>query len=157
MKDILTILFLAGCSGSVEPPKAAPVPVAEAPKPAETQGSAEENIGPEGPPDLAIPAISVSTDAAVVEKGKAVFDAKGCGACHQFGSKLVGPDLNGIGERREAEWIARMIKHSSVMVKRDPVAKKMFRELMVEMPSQGVADEELSPLVSFLVSHPAAK
>ncbi|MEQ1505993.1 MAG: cytochrome c, partial [Myxococcota bacterium] len=104
---------------------------------------------------LAVPAFTVATDAATIEKGKAVFDARGCGACHQFGSKLVGPDLNGIAERRTPDWIAKMVKHPNLMVRQDPEAKKLLGELMVEMPNQGVEDAELGPLVSFLASHPA--
>jgi cytochrome c len=148
---MLSVLLAFACSESptvpATPPPAAPAPAA-AP-------AALGNVGPDGPDNLAVPAFTV--DAASVDKGKAVFDAKGCGACHQFGSKLVGPDLAGIGERRTTPWIAKMILHPSVMVKQDPVARKMFAETMVEMTSQGVADDEIGPLISFLVSHKAAE
>ncbi|MEQ1564563.1 MAG: cytochrome c [Myxococcota bacterium] len=136
---------LIGCGSSESAPSPAPAPAAPAPPPAEV------SVGPDGPADLTVPAFTV--DPASADQGKAVFDAKGCGACHQFGSKLVGPDLSGIGERRSHQWIARMIRHPSVMVKKDPVAKQLFRETMVEMTDQGVADAELGPLISFLVSH----
>lgn len=150
MRVALALLLAVACGGG-EPPAPQPAPT---PAKAPAKAKAAEDVGPEGPSDLAIPTFTVSTDAAVIEKGKGVFDAKGCGACHQFGAKLVGPDLAGVGARRKPEWIARMILHPGQMVKRDPEAKKLFRELMVEMPAQGVADDEVGPLVSFLTSHP---
>lgn len=154
MARVLFLVGLASCAGGAPSPSAPP-PASPAPAPAPPASAAPDlaPVGPDGPDDLAIPTFAV--DPAQTDRGKAVFDAKGCGACHQFGSKLVGPDLNGIGERRSAAWIARMIRHPSAMVKRDPTAKQLFREAMVEMTDQGVADDEVGPLVSFLVSHPA--
>lgn len=143
------LFLLAACGGETTAPAPTPKAVENVTKPPPKV----EEVGPEGPTDLAIPAFTVSTDAAVVDQGKSIFEAKGCGACHQFGAKLVGPDLNGVGDRRKPEWIARMILHSGQMVKRDPVARQLFKELMVEMPAQGVADGEIGPLVSYLVSH----
>lgn len=140
------LLLLGGC-GSDPAPSTGPAPVAPpTPPPAAA-------VGPDGPADLAIPDVTVSTDPAVVARGEAVFGAKGCGGCHKFGEKLVGPDLNGVGERRSPTWIGRMIRHPGDMVRRDPVAKRLLGETMTEMPNQGVADDELSPLVSFLASH----
>lgn len=141
-------LVLFACGGGAPAPGPAPVP-APSPPPA---APAAEAIGPEGPTDLAIPSFAVASDAATLEQGKSVFEAKGCPACHKFGEKLVGPDLKGVADRRKPEWIARMILHSGAMVKRDPVAKQLFRELMVEMPAQGVTDDEIGPLVSYLSS-----
>lgn len=159
MSRLLAVLAAASCATSTPSPSVTPSPTptpsaAPAPAPAPAAGAdAGGPVGPDGPDDLAVPTFTV--DPAQTERGKAVFDAKGCGACHQFGSKLVGPDLNGVGERRSATWIARMIRHPGAMVKRDPTAKQLFREAMVEMTDQGVADDEVGPLVSFLVSHPA--
>lgn len=156
MRASAVLLLLVACGGGESPaPKPAPAPVAA--PPSAPAAPAAEAVGPEGPTDLAIPAFTLSTDPAVIEQGKGVFEAKGCPACHKFGEKLVGPDLNGVGERRKPEWIARMILHSGQMVKRDPTAKQLFRELMVEMPAQGVTDAEIAPLVSFLASHPSTK
>jgi mono/diheme cytochrome c family protein len=114
-------------------------------------------VGPDGPESIAIPAIELSTDAAVIAKGQAVFDAKGCGACHQFGSKLVGPDLDGVLTRRSPQWTARMILHPEVMIKEDPVAKKLLAEQMVPMTNQGVPPEDIPALLSFLKSKETKK
>jgi mono/diheme cytochrome c family protein len=146
------LIVLVACGGSsavtpATPPKSAPAPVAP-PAPA---GVAEE-VGPDGPAALSVPAITLSEDPAVIAQGKAVYDAKGCGACHQFGAKLVGPDLKGLTDRRTPTWVAKMIKYPEVMTKTDPVAKGMFRALMVQMTDQGVAESDLTPLVSYLHS-----
>lgn len=152
----LTMLLLVACNGTEAP---GPANASAPPKTAPVSSGApvgSADVGPDGPASLTVPTFEVTTDAGVLAQGKAAFDTRGCGACHQFGSKLVGPDLNGVGERRTPTWIARMVRHPAAMVKQDPAAKQMFRELMVEMPDQGVLDEEVGPLVSFLVSHPAA-
>lgn len=156
MYRTLFTLILTACAGSTQAPPApsAPAPTSAPAAPAGT-AAADVPVGPDGPADLAIPEFQV--DPSLVDQGKGVFDAKGCGGCHQFGAKLVGPDLNGVGERRSQKWIAKMVKHPSDMVKRDPTAKGLYRELMVEMTDQGVADDEVGPLISFLVSHPATK
>ena len=113
-------MFLLACSGgsTVTPPPTAAAHPAPAPvaAPAAAAGTAE--VGPDGPAALSVPAFTLSDDAAVIAAGKAVFDAKGCGACHQFGSKLVGPDLKGLTERRSPAWIAKeMIKYPEQMTK----------------------------------------
>lgn len=148
MRVLFTLSLLGGCGSAPAPSSPAPAPTAPPSPPAAAE------VGPDGPADLSIPALNVSTDADVIAKGRAVFDAKGCGGCHKFGEKLVGPDLNGLGARRTTPWIGRMIRHPGEMVKRDPVARQLLRETMTEMTNQGVSDEELSPLISFLVSHP---
>jgi mono/diheme cytochrome c family protein len=110
-------------------------------------------VGPDGPSSIAVPTIAeVSSDPAIVAAGLEVFTAKGCGACHKFGAKLVGPDLKGVFTRRSIPWVERMITDPGVMVKQDPQAKQLFRELMVEMPKQGVSNEELPKLLAYLKS-----
>jgi hypothetical protein len=128
----------SGTTAAVTP--AAPV---AAPPPAEA-------VGPDGPSALAVPAIELSADPALIAQGKTVFDGKGCGACHKFGSKLVGPDLAGITTRRSPTWIARMIRYPEQMTKTDPVARDLFRSMMVQMTDQGVSDADLPAIVAYL-------
>lgn len=140
------LLLLTACAGTPAADRAAPAPTSAPAAPAP-----KAEVGPDGPTHLAIPEIGApSSDPAVIAQGEAVFNAKGCGGCHAFGSKLVGPDLTGITDRRTVAWTARMIRHPDAMTKEDPVAKAMFRELMVQMPDQGVSDGELPALIAFL-------
>ena len=149
LSPLLALALLAGCGGNGQPEAQAPAP-AEAPAPA---APAEAPPSPDGPADLAVPDVStVSTDPAVIAKGEAAFNARGCGACHAFGSKLVGPDLTGVAERRTPTWIARMIRHPEQMTKRDPVAKDLFKTHMTQMTNQQVTDEELPAMIAFLAS-----
>ena len=162
MGALLLVLTLVGCGTETAAPAPKPAPTA-APAPAAPAASAPgtaaaaTTVGPDGPESIAVPAFEISTDPAVIAKGQSVFDAKGCGACHQFGSKLVGPDLDGVLTRRSPAWTARMILHPEVMVKEDPTAKKMLAELMVPMTNQGVPPEDIGAVLSFLKSKETKK
>jgi hypothetical protein len=161
MGALVLVLSLLGCSTEAPapapkpPPAAAPAPANAAPSPG--TAAAAVNVGPDGPESIAVPPFEVSTDPAVIAKGQATFDAKGCGACHQFGSKLVGPDLDGVLTRRTPAWTARMILNPEKMVKEDPTAKKLLSELMVPMTNQGVPPEDIGALLSFLKSKETKK
>lgn len=72
--------------------------------------------------------------------GMKTFQAKGCSACHAIGGKgpSVGPDLAGVGARRDAEWLDSWLA--------DPAAVKPG----TTMPKLPLTDEERRILVEFL-------
>lgn len=160
MRFFLLALGLVACGGgdpstasnATGSPSAAPAtPSTPAPKP--SPAPAAETVGPDGPAGIPVPSIAeIPADAGAIAEGEKVFAAKGCGGCHQFGSKLVGPDLNGLYTRRTVPWVGRMIIAPDLMVKQDPQAKKLLAELMVPMPDQNVTDEELPKLLAFIKS-----
>lgn len=151
MSVILLVLGLVACGGGEKPAAEATPPAAAPAAPAAPAPAAE--VGPDGPADLAVPALAeISKDPAVVAEGEKVWNARGCGGCHQFGAKLVGPDLVGLGQRRSIPWTARMIQHPDEMIKRDPVAKDLYRSHMTPMPKQGVTDEDLPKLLAYIQS-----
>jgi cytochrome c551/c552 len=145
-------LFLAACAGSAPPPETKTATVAPIPAAAPAAAAPAAPVGPEGPADLSVPSITLSDDPAVVAQGKAVFEAKGCGGCHKFGEKLVGPDLKGVLDRRQVAWAEKMIRYPEKMTKEDPVAKGLLGALMVQMSDQGVSEAELTPLLSYVKS-----
>lgn len=105
-------------------------------------------------PALVFAALSLSSvahaDEEIVEKGQAVFNSKGCVACHSIGKgKITGPDLLGVTERREEEWLRQWLKSPDTMIYTDPIAKEMLKEYLVPMPNQGLSDEEIDILVEY--------
>ncbi len=92
-----------------------------------------------------------SEDSKSAEKGEAVFKEKGCPACHTIGGgKLSGPDLAGVTERREEEWLKKWLKSPDTMIMTDPIAKEMLKEYFVPMPNQGLTDEEVDEIIVYL-------
>lgn len=135
---------LAGACGRDE----APPPVTAPEEPAVPPVA---EVGPDGPPGLDVPEIAaIPTDPAAVARGEQVFRQRGCGACHAFGSRLVGPDLAGVTGRRTVPWLSKMILHPEEMTKQDPVARQLLQTYLVQMTYQGVTAEELPALLAYL-------
>jgi nitrite reductase (NO-forming) len=89
-------------------------------------------------------------DQAEAEKGKKVFQERGCAACHTIGKgKLTGPDLAGVTERRNEEWLKKWLKSPETMLMSDPIAKEMLSVYMVPMPNQGLNDQDIDVLIDY--------
>ncbi len=125
----------------------------EQPTPTESEQPAASATGAGGPTvsDIKVPDVQYSTNQADIDKGKELFTAKGCNACHKIGGgKLVGPDLKGVTARRDKQWIAKMISRPDIMIKEDPTAKDLFKTHLTPMPNQGVSEADLAPIMSYL-------
>lgn len=89
-----------------------------------------------------------NTDAA--NKGKELFQNKGCVACHTIGKgKLTGPDLKGVTERREGEWLEKWLTSPETMILTDPIAKELLKEFFVPMPNQGLTEEDIEAILTY--------
>ncbi len=84
--------------------------------------------------------------------GQAIFEEK-CIACHTIGAgTLVGPDLEGVTERRDRDWLFEWIQKPDEMLARgDPIAAQLLQEFNnVPMPNQGLSGSQAEELLAFL-------
>ena len=88
------------------------------------------------------------------QDGKKLFKAN-CAACHNVGSKkVVGPGLQGIGEKREKEWLHKWIKNSGELIASgDPIAKEVFEEYnKLPMPPQPLDDAQIDAILEYIAN-----
>ena len=92
-----------------------------------------------------------------VPNGQRLFASK-CSACHTVGKgDKLGPDLAGVTDRREREWLVRYIQHpDEVLASGDPIAVALYQKYRkVGMPYLGLGASDVHDLVSFLATRPA--
>ncbi|WP_224999158.1 cytochrome c [Cesiribacter sp. SM1] len=84
--------------------------------------------------------------------GKEIFSGN-CQACHSIGGgDIVGPDLAGLIERRQTDWIKSFITNSQKMVAAgDEEAVAVFTKYnKIAMPAHNFNEEELTSLISYI-------
>lgn len=84
--------------------------------------------------------------------GEALF-LKACTGCHTVGhGERVGPDLAGITERRQRQWLVEFIASPERMrARKDPIALALTAKYpTVRMPGIGVSESEAEELVSYI-------
>lgn len=90
--------------------------------------------------------------------GMALFDAQ-CTSCHTIGGGVkVGPDLLGVTERRDAEWLARWIAEPDQMLAEgDPIATQLLADHNnVPMPNLQLSPEDVDAVIAYLADPAAA-
>lgn len=90
--------------------------------------------------------------------GETVFQQK-CAACHTIGGgKLIGPDLKGVTERRDAIWLRQFIADpAKVLASGDPTASQLLKEYNnVPMPNLGLTPQEIEGLIAYLAAQNSA-
>jgi mono/diheme cytochrome c family protein len=133
----LALLLAAGCGTK---------PSSDEPAGSARPGGRE---GAGGALDQGPRAAASPVDDALAEAGEKLFQEKGCSACHGFGKRATGPDLRGVSERRTARWIRTQIMQPERMVKEDPIARQLFAQFALQMPNQGVTQEQARALIEF--------
>jgi nitrite reductase (NO-forming) len=86
------------------------------------------------------------------EQGEAIFEAK-CSACHFIGAGIrVGPDLQGVTERRDREWLARWIAEPDRMLAEgDPIATELLAQFHnVPMPNLQLSPADVENVIAYL-------
>jgi cytochrome c2 len=90
----------------------------------------------------------------LVEWGKELFESKNCSECHTIGGGVeIGPDLKGITEIRDIQWLKRMILDPEDMEQTDTLAKKLYQKYEeVGMPTEDLTQGEIEAIIKYIES-----
>ncbi|MFV0592057.1 MAG: c-type cytochrome [Draconibacterium sp.] len=86
------------------------------------------------------------------DEGEKLFKAT-CMACHTIGNgRLVGPDLKGVNEKVNQEWLISFIRSSQKMVKSgDSLAVALFKEYnQIPMPDNNLSDAQILSVLAYI-------
>jgi len=92
--------------------------------------------------------------AASVSLGKQVYQQK-CVACHTIGGgRFVGPDLKGVTDLREHDWLVRwIVEPDKMLAEGDALAQQLFAEYNnVPMPNFAVTTAQAEDILAYLVA-----
>ncbi len=83
--------------------------------------------------------------------GQAIFEEK-CTGCHSIGGgRMVGPDLKGVTERREQDWLIRFIVSPEQLIAQDdPIAEQLVQEYGILMPNLGLSQPEVEEILAYI-------
>lgn len=86
-----------------------------------------------------------------VQQGARIFQQT-CAACHTIGAGVrVGPDLQGVTERRQESWLKVHIQSPSVHHNQnDPISVANRQQFGLPMPNLGLTDQEVEALIAHL-------
>lgn len=84
--------------------------------------------------------------------GQAIFQAR-CTGCHTIGGgTLVGPDLKGVTQQRDLQWLTNFISApDKVLASGDPIATALLKQFNnVAMPNLGLTPDQVSAVIAYL-------
>ncbi|MDZ4701716.1 MAG: cytochrome c [Rhodothermales bacterium] len=134
---ILIVLVLAACEVPVpdKTPAAAPAGLSEA--------QLEHGIGPIEP--FVLPGVN----SALAAEGEKSFTLK-CASCHQWDTRLVGPPLSGVLERRAPAFVMNVLLNPDEMGKKHPEMIAQREEYGVAMPNQFLSRDEARGILEYI-------
>jgi glucose/arabinose dehydrogenase/cytochrome c2 len=93
----------------------------------------------------------ISTDASVILKGKALFEAH-CSTCHNFTEDAIGPNLSGLTRQVDTKWIRNFIQSPSQAIEaKDPRALDLLAKFKTQMPGfPDMSEQDLEAILSYL-------
>ncbi|HLN21071.1 MAG TPA: c-type cytochrome [Bacteroidales bacterium] len=86
------------------------------------------------------------------QSGEELFKSS-CSSCHTINKgRLVGPDLAGVQNKRNPDWLKSFIRSSQQMIKSgDPDAVAIFNEFnKVPMPDHNLSDEQIQNIIGYI-------
>ena len=84
--------------------------------------------------------------------GQALY-AKACASCHLVGGgRKIGPDLKGLTQRRDRDWLERFIMAPARMhAEKDPIALELAAQFpAVRMPNLQLSKSDVADLLSYI-------
>jgi protein SCO1/2 len=104
-----------------------------------------------GLPALAAAQGSFTIDPNLAKRGKYVYEYNGCYMCHAFGKIRAAPDLAGVTERRDHDWLRQWLKDTEGMLASDPQARAMLEQWkFVKMPQVKLTDRDIDALLHYM-------
>ena len=98
-----------------------------------------------------VAAQNMAINPTLAKRGAQVYTSKGCYTCHGIGRQLGGPDLMGIMDRRDHDWLRRWLKNTTEMIQSDPQAMAMVETYKFQkMPNMKLSDSDIEALFHYL-------
>lgn len=85
------------------------------------------------------------------EDGQALFE-QNCSGCHSIGGgDGVGPDLQGLPDRRDQAWVESFVRDPAAVIgSGDAYATKLADKYPAAMPTLGLSDAQIAAIVAYL-------
>jgi cytochrome c551/c552 len=106
----------------------------------------------QAPPEMPMP-LPMGDDSIGAKRGESLFLSKGCNTCHNIShtGKMSGPDLGGVVQMRDRDWLRQFLKNTDQMLQSDPIATAMLAKWKnVKMPQVKLSDAEVEALINYL-------
>ena len=86
------------------------------------------------------------------DAGRRLFVGRGCTSCHGVGAgTVIGPDLRGVGSRRDGDWLRRWLADPAGMLRAYPDLQSWPAAYgNIVMPNQNLSTAEIDALVGYL-------
>jgi len=106
------------------------------------------------PAALAAQESGLTVDPAMAKKGQSLWNSRGCTGCHTIGGgKRSGPDLAGVLQRRDLDWVRRWLKNPTEMLDSDSIAMAMLADYgNTKMPNLRLTDQDIESLLHFIAA-----
>lgn len=97
-------------------------------------------------------------DSTQIKLGKELFETN-CASCHSFNQDGIGPQLGGVTQQVNAEWITKFIKNPQAVIdQKDARAVAQFKKFKAMMPAFDYLEEsEIKSLLAFIGTKSAPK
>ena len=101
----------------------------------------------------------MTVNADLAKRGKTLWQNRGCSGCHSIGKgRMAGPDLLGVTDRRQAEWLRRWLKNTDEMLANDSLAQALLADAKgIKMPNLKLTDPDIDALLNYIAQETEKK